>query len=200
MTELVLLRFCLARSALGRVIGLLFWWGLVCCLTSSAQADSRLLAVDGPDVRVIWLENDDYGRVLGERIDRAETSIHIVTYLFKISTSQRNLATQLCDRLIRARQRGVSVAVILELSDFNESLNNSNRFTLQRLKEAGIEVRFDSVERQAHAKLVVIDERLTFIGSHNFSHSALGRNYELSLLIESKAVAARALAFFQSVR
>lgn len=149
---------------------------------------------------VFLLENRNYNHVLSSRIDRARHSIRIMMYLFKTSENRYNYATRLLEQLIQAEERGVDVEVIAELSDYNLTLNESNQYTLKRLKSHGITVRTDSPERQTHTKLVIIDEIFTFIGSHNFSHSALGLNNELSLMIESKEVAEKSLDYFRSIR
>ncbi len=91
-------------------------------------------------------------------------------FLFKTSKSKYNHATQLLEKLIEAQNRGVQVEVILELSAYNQSLNKSNEYTLKKLRKNGIKARFDSKKKQTHTKLVIIDERLTFIGSHKFTH------------------------------
>ena len=57
------------------------------------------------------------------------------------------------------------------------------------LSRSGIEIRFDSLRKTSHAKVVVIDDRYVFLGSHNLTHSALSRNNELSVRIDSPEMA-----------
>ena len=45
-------------------------------------------------------------------------------------------------------------------------------------------VYFDSPRKTTHTKLIVIDERLIFLGSHNFTQSALKYNNEISILLD----------------
>ncbi len=97
---------------------------------------------------------------------------------------------RVAEELIRARQRGVSVTVILERSrNEKDFLNRENRSTADFLAGNGISVRFDSFRKTSHAKVVVIDDRLVFLGSHNLTHNALSRNNELSVLIDSPQMA-----------
>lgn len=156
--------------------------------------------INGLKGEVFLLENKKFARALTAKIVEATKTIHIATFLFKTSTNRYNYASQLAEELIQARKKGVQVEVILELSDYNQSLNESNEYTLKKLKEGRIKVRFDSVKRQTHTKLAIIDGRFTFIGSHNLSHSALGLNNELSLMIDSEEIANKSLAYFRSIQ
>ena len=49
----------------------------------------------------------------------------------------------------------------------------ANRGVANELTQQGITVQFDSPTRKTHTKLVIIDQRDVFLGSHNFTHSAL---------------------------
>lgn len=155
--------------------------------------------INGLKGKVFMLENQDFIRVLTAKVMEAEESIRIATFLFKTSDNPYNYATQFAAELIQAQRRGVEVEVILELSGFNHSLNESNTFTLRNLRENGIKIRFDSDKRQTHTKLAIIDDRFAFIGSHNLSHSALGINNELSLMIDSPEIAKKSLDYFRSI-
>ena len=61
---------------------------------------------------------------------------------------------------------------------------------MELLRKNGIPVSLDSLDVTSHMKVVVIDERFCFIGSHNMTHSALGDNHEFSLLVDSRELAA----------
>ena len=57
------------------------------------------------------------------------------------------------------------------------------------LRRNKISVYFDSRKTTTHTKIVVIDKRFCFIGSHNMTHSALAYNHEFSLLIDNLSLA-----------
>lgn len=156
--------------------------------------------INGLKGKIFMLENRNFARVLTAKILEAKESIRIVTFLFKTSSNQYNYAVQLAGELIDAQRRGIEVEVILELSNYNHSLNESNENTLRMLRKNGIKVRFDSIKKQTHTKLAIVDGLYTFIGSHNLSHSALGINNELTLMIESEVVAKKALAYLRSIQ
>jgi len=61
-------------------------------------------------------------------------------------------------------------------------------------------VRLDeSASRRTHAKIVVIDSRVVFIGSHNWTESALSYNHEASLMVCSQDVAEDLEGYIQSI-
>ena len=57
----------------------------------------------------------------------------------------------------------------------------------------------DAPDRTTHAKLVVIDRRYLFVGSHNLTQSALKYNHEVSVRIDSPPLAEEALAYLKSL-
>lgn len=146
-------------------------------------------AEQGP-CNVTLLKNRDYASALLTALRESRSSILVSCYLFKITNFPGNMPRRVAQELIRARQRGIAVTVILERSrDEKDFLNRENRSTADFLARNGISVRFDSVRKTSHAKVVVIDNRLLFLGSHNLTHNALSRNNELSVLIDSPKMA-----------
>ena len=92
----------------------------------------------------------------------------------------------------------MEVTVILEKgSDARDNLNSDNRRTAALLTRGGVKVFFDSPRVTTYNKVVVIDNRYLYLGSHNLTQSALQHNNELSVLIDSPELAAEALAFLE---
>ncbi len=142
------------------------------------------------------LMNRDYGAALLTGLREARSSIIVSCYLFKTTKFPGNMPRRIADELIRACQRGVDVSVILEQSgNERDFLNRENRATASLLTPSGIKVRFDSLRKTSHAKVVVIDDRWVFLGSHNLTHSALSRNNELSVRIDSPEMARQILTY-----
>jgi phosphatidylserine/phosphatidylglycerophosphate/cardiolipin synthase-like enzyme len=101
--------------------------------------------------------------------------------------------------LISAAERGVAVRVFLEKSGYDATLNKTNEQTGRQLRKHGIEVIFDAPNTTTHAKLVVIDGRYSFVGSHNFTHAALKNNHEVSLLVDDHSLAHKLTAYMDSL-
>lgn len=119
----------------------------------------------------------------------AQDRIDIALFLFKTTSSPKNKPSLIVKALGEAKKRGVAVSVLLERSNYDESLNQENERTAKLLRKRGIKVRFDGLQHTTHSKIVLIDNRFCFVGSHNFSHSALSFNNELSLLVDNTALA-----------
>ena len=91
--------------------------------------------------------------------DAAEDSIWVLAYTF---TSQ-----QIADALIRAKNRGVEVVVILDSDSVNGRGGQATR-----LIDAGCLVLSDAAHPIAHNKVSIIDGVLMFGGSFNYSAQA----------------------------
>ena len=132
-------------------------------------------------------------------LHQARKSIDICMFLFKITDSRQNLPAKIIRELIRAEKRGVRITVLLENSGYDEKLNKENHRVARILKKNRITVRFDTPKTTTHAKLVVIDQRFSFIGSHNLTESALAFNHEFSLLIDSPPLAGELIRYMQTI-
>ncbi len=80
------------------------------------------------------------------------------------------------DALIAAARRGVSVRLILPGATDIEAAD------VVRLKAGGVQLVYVSAP-YIHAKVIVADGRLAFVGSENFSSTSLDENREVGLLL-----------------
>lgn len=154
-------------------------------ITSASASEIKLLL------------DKDYFPTLLDAIKNAKSEIDVAMFLFKTTPSAKNRPAMVLETLAAARKRGVKIEVILEKSAYDDDLNRENKHAARLLKNRGIPVRYDRGKRTTHTKLVVIDRRYSFIGSHNLTHAALGINHEASLLIDSKALAEKLLRYIQ---
>lgn len=156
-------------------------------------------ATSRPD-QIQVLADDDYFPILLEMIGAAESRVDLAMFIFKTSTNRKrpNRPDQIRDALINSAKRGVRVRVFLEESGYNEKINETNRRVANRLKQAGVEVIFDTLKKTTHNKMVVIDRRYSIVGSHNFTHAALKYNHELSLLIDDPILAATLVRYLET--
>lgn len=139
---------------------------------------------------VTLLENKDFFPALIKAIDEAKHEIFISIFSFKAGVHPNSYPDQLLAGLGRAAKRGVQVKVILEVaSDRTNDLTRQNMKTKTLLEEKGVTVYLDSPKKTTHTKLVLVDEHSVFMGSHNFTSSALKHNNEISVLIEQPQLA-----------
>ncbi len=162
--------------------------GTVLCFN---DAFARRPAVSGHvSCAVTPLMNKEYFPALLKAVDAAKKEIFIAIFSFKTSGHSNSYPDQLLDHLARAAERGVQVKVILEDSgDRHDNLSRQNFKTKTLLEKKGVKVYMDLPDKTTHTKLVVVDQRLVFIGSHNFTTSAFKHNNEVSVLIEKPDLA-----------
>ncbi len=160
--------------------------------------DSRKTVITRPG-QVMLLADREFFPVLFSLINSAHHSVDVGMYLFKTGKASRGKTARLLREMARARDRGAMVRVMLEQSDYNDNLNRENRETAARLRRSGIKVVFDRPRTTTHVKAVVIDRRFTLLGSHNLTNSALGRNHELSLMIDDPTLAGQVSDYLDTV-
>ncbi len=149
--------------------------------------------------QVMLLTDQDYFPVLINFIKDAHQRIDMAMYLFKTTKSAQNRPALLVEELTKAGRRGVQVRIVLEKSSYNDFLNRENQSLAKQLQQENITVRFDALAKTTHTKMVIIDKRFSFVGSHNFTHSALAFNHELSLLLDNRALAGELLAYLATI-
>lgn len=146
------------------------------------------------------LADEHYFPVLINFIKSAHHRIDVAMFLFKTTAAKNNKPAQLVAELIKAGKRGVQVEVVLENSGYNDSINADNQQVAATLRENNIKVRFDSANKTTHTKMVIIDTRFCFVGSHNLSHSALAFNHEMSLLLDNRKMAGELTDYIAAIQ
>ena len=179
-----------------RVLQRLAWRTLplfaACCILLVAEGAGAGVTTTA---RITLLRNQEYPAALLDGIRNAQSSILFSFYLFKVSDTRGNLPGKVVDELVAARRRGVDVTVYLEKKRGKDPLMTDNRRTAEALNRGGVKVFFDSPNVTSHAKVVVIDSRFVFLGSHNMTQGALRHNNELSVLIDSYELAAEVRSY-----
>jgi phosphatidylserine/phosphatidylglycerophosphate/cardiolipin synthase-like enzyme len=137
-----------------------------------------------------FLPTGAYFQRTQEAIDSARESVWVVMYAIAGPEKAGSQTAALIESLIRAHRRGVEVKLLLDYS-LEKALQDWNEAAARRLAAAGIAVRFDHPKHVTHTKLVVIDGRVSILGSANWSWSAFSHNWESSVLIVSVEVARR---------
>ena len=150
---------------------------------------------------VTILKDREYFFALKDALKKAKKDITLSFYHFKLRGEEHYLPDSIFMELLAAARRGVKVSVLLEQGKPEEAAirNRDNLTVKERLSAAGAKVFLDSPRRTTHTKLAVIDGRYTFVGSHNLTQSALKYNREVSVMIDSPAVAKEVLSYIASL-
>lgn len=175
-------------------------WILALALMPVAVCAGERDALSSPrSVQARLLIDREYFDALLEGIQEAKSEIVFCSYLFKTLEGAGGYPERVVRSLSAAVQRGVRVRAVMELNQESGDLRKTNAETARRLEKAGITVCPDPKRVVTHTKLAVIDRRYLFVGSHNLTQSALRYNHEVSVWIDSPAMAAEALDYLNSL-
>lgn len=154
------------------------------------------------------LLNQEYHDVVADLLKNARKKIWLSMYVMSYKKNRSfALENQLLKTLIQRHKKGVDVRVILDASlewdddikGYSEKLSKKNDQAYAFLKNNGIRVIFDSIEQTQHSKSLVIDDQFTIIGSTNWTYSALKKNVESSVLINSPEINRKWGSFFEKL-
>ncbi len=141
-----------------------------------------------------------YTDVALREIDGARESVQLYLYLFaRYPTQPRSGPSRLLGSLLRARQRGLRVEVLLDPGGQAFDLLDRNGPVAEALRQGGVEVSY-AEGPVLHAKVLVVDGKTVLLGSTNWSTAALEKNIEADVLIRSTSVAQTLLARMADVR
>jgi len=158
---------------------------------------------------VTFVGGREYYLAVKEAVQEAKESIYMVMY--QVSLRPYDKATKvykLVEELIRAKERGVELKVILDQNidfitgqdTYKWAAKGKNAWCFKVLKEAGIDVEYDDLTTYTHAKAIVIDNETVIIGSSNWSESAFTKNAETNVLIKSKGLANELIEYFNTIK
>lgn len=124
-------------------------------------------------------------RLILQQISEAKQSILVQAYGFSDN--------DIVEALIKAKDRGVNVSVILDHSNLT-----SKHSGLSKILSHQIPVRIDKPAGLAHSKNIIIDNHILIGGSYNFSRGAYQRNAENVLIVHDKTLAAQYINNWQN--
>lgn len=179
---------------------------LICCIVTTASAkkkwhDWTINFNDSiEDLQSARLLTDKkYQAYLLPHIQQARKSIWASSFAFKVTDKSGNAIRKLIKYLIAKAKQGVEVHLVLEQSNYHTNISTKNHQLAKQLRSNNIQVYFDSLENTQHSKVFVIDERYSFIGSHNMTHSAFTRNHEISVMIESRQLSLKIINYLKRI-
>jgi len=109
-------------------------------------------------------------------IENAKQSIKIVVFDWRWYPNDPANPVQLFNQaLIRAKRRGVDVKVITNVAYVRDILRSNQ-----------IDAKKPSTTKLIHSKMIIIDDKILIIGSHNYTQSAFTMNHEASIMIEGE--------------
>ncbi|MEM5792794.1 MAG: phospholipase D-like domain-containing protein [Candidatus Aenigmatarchaeota archaeon] len=128
---------------------------------------------------------DECSQKIIEKIGQANSSVYFMTFSF---TDNR-----IGDMLLRLNEDGIIIKGVFEKTQEN------NYSEYNKLKNNGIDVKFDNNKYNMHHKVFIIDNKTVITGSYNPTKSGDERNDENILIIEDEIVAKKFLGEFERV-
>lgn len=123
-------------------------------------------------------------------LDKAKTSVDILSFSFAIGATQKGAPLEIARKLVELRHdRKIKIRLYIE--GVRETAER-NRATANYLKKAGIQVVYGAT----HAKGFCIDNRFVLFGSTNLTNQSITKNNEANVLIDDKKAAAQFEAYF----
>ena len=160
---------------------------------------SLTCALPAKDVKVVL--DGEYFKITRGLLRNAKKSIQMMMFVADFYAKHpKSPSNILIGELISARKRGAKVEVILETSDRGDRATERNRLTGKILSKEGVEVIYDPLFVTTHAKLIIIDGRISLLGSTNWTYHSLTSNHEVGVLIESNEVARTLQDYFGRVK
>src|SRR5215207_244014 len=121
------------------------------------------------------------GRLI-EKINAAQTSIHIASFEFNL--------TPVAEALIAAKQRGVDVRWVTDDENGLEADEEPDHGQFAMLQNAGIEVRSDTRSALMHNKFWIFDGQILWTGSTNITVNGVFKQDNNTVVIRSPELAA----------
>jgi len=120
------------------------------------------------------------GRLI-EKINAAQTSIHIASFEFNL--------TPVAEALIAAKQRGVDVRWVTDDENGLEADEEPDHGQFAMLQNAGIEVRSDTRSALMHNKFWIFDGQILWTGSTNITVNGVFKQDNNTVVIQSPELA-----------
>lgn len=140
---------------------------------SDILAEQKNLNLSNTSVAVAFSPDDGVTQMIMDEIDKAKSSIYVAAYSFT--------SVPIAMKLIEARNRGVSVQVVLDGSQ-----RTAIGSIAKLLKRSSVQVRFNKHYRIQHNKYMIFDEKHIECGSFNYTKSAEKNNAENAIIIKDQ--------------
>ena len=107
-------------------------------------------------------------------IDSAKKSIKIVVFDWRWYPNDPDNPVQIFNQaLVRAVRHGVKIQAVANFDALISTLNSLGIFAKKLI-----------AKNLVHAKLMIIDDSIVILGSHNYTQSAFTMNQEISVVLE----------------
>ena len=119
----------------------------------------------------------------------SKNTIDIIVYDWRLYPDQIGSSIQKFNNaIVVAQRKGIKVRAITNCREI-----------INILKENKIDAKKLFSSKKLHVKLMIIDDEIAILGSHNYTTSAFTLNFEISVIIQEKEVVNRLKTFFENL-
>jgi len=155
--------------------------------------------IDFPAGVIVAVNRQIYPLIL-DIIKSAKVSLDIAIFQANISGVKKwGIPYTLYSYIWNLKKRDVKVRILLNKlfgSAIQSILNHQTKKTLESL---GVDVKYIEGGKILHTKLIIVDDKIAFIGSTNLTISALSENWEIGVKIEGKQISEVVLPYFKKM-
>ena len=132
--------------------------------------------------KIVPVVDRDYFPTAKKLIQEAEESIYISMFVMKRGKKPNSFVNLLTEELKNAAKRDIKIRILLESKKANQP-------TVDFLRDTrNIEIKFDSLQKTTHNKIIIIDQNAILIGSTNWTEKSIGHANEANVVIKDKEV------------
>ena len=144
--------------------------------------------MDGTNQKTEILIGREFAQQVIPLIRNAKKSINIIVYNWLWYPNEIGSKIQVFNQaLIRANRRGIDVRAVVQKTLIAEILRREK-----------VKVRKIESGRVLHTKLMIIDNEMAILGSHNYTMNAFNINYEVSAIIHDAQIVSDLKEYFKN--
>ena len=137
---------------------------------------------------------------LSKAVAAAKTNIDVIQYQWNFYPGKPKDSLQKFNQILLTKIRsGVKCRALLNKEGRGQQLTAINMRASTYLKEAGAIVKFGRTFPITHAKLWLIDDDFTVVGSHNLSSRSFNMNIETSVVIINREICMEFRRYFNEI-
>ena len=130
------------------------------------------------------LNSEEFIGAATDFVRGAKKSILISTFKAEISSKAKGQRLMQFFQILAAKAlEGIDVRMLFDTPESGKHIPPSNAKALKFLQKSGIKCKRLRSERLCHAKMLIVDNANSIIGSHNLSVMSCRSNFEMSVSI-----------------
>ena len=142
---------------------------------------------DNTIIEVYFSPDDGVRGQIIPLIQNAQESVHVLAFSLT--------ADGIADALLKKAQDGVDVRIVFDAEQAVSNIGGKYGY----LKDAGLDVRQDTLDGLMHHKVIVVDNQVVVFGSYNFTNNAEDKNDENAVVVYDDSLAGQFSQEFEMI-